>query len=138
MVMRNVVETLAVVAHLIKEPKDLAKFQAGKFSSTSGLAAAKKMIPVFGQWYGFLTEQFSHIGKLHHSIQPVQPYDKMNEPLQLNLSMLRVSLWLIYVTAELLFIDCASKPRYWMKLGNGAYAYAPSDEELLWQKTFLR
>ena len=135
--MRNVVETLAVVAHLITEPKDLAKFQAGKLSSTSALAAAKKMIPVFGQWYGFLTERFSHIGKLHHSIQPAQPYEKMNEPLQLNLSMLRVSLWLIYVTAELLFIDCASKPRYWKNLGNGAYAYAPSDEELVWQKTFL-
>jgi hypothetical protein len=59
-VMRNVVETLAVVAHLTTEPKDLTKFQAGRFSSTSALAAAKKMIPVFGYWYGFLSEQFSH------------------------------------------------------------------------------
>jgi hypothetical protein len=136
-VMRNIVETLAVVAHLMTEPKDLARFQAGKFSSTSALAAAKKIIPVFAQWYGFLTERFSHIGKLHHSIQPVQPYEKMNEPLQLNLSMLRVSLWLIYITAELLFIDCSSNPRYWRRVGNGAYAYAPSDDELAWQKTFL-
>ena len=91
--------------------------------------------------YGFLTERFSHIGKLHHSIQPVEPYKKMDERLQLNLSILRASLWLMYVTAELLFIDCTSKPRYWRSLGNGAYAYAyayaPSDEVLTWQKTFL-
>jgi SEC-C motif len=136
-VMRNVVETLAVVAHLMTEPEDLAKLQAGKFSSTSALAAAKKMIPVFGHWYGFLTEQFSHIGKLHHSLQPVRPYDKMNEPLQLNLSMLRVSLWLTYVIAELLFIDCTASPRYWRRLEDGAYTYAPSTEELAWQSAFL-
>jgi hypothetical protein len=136
-VMRNVVETLAVVAHLMTEPKDLPRFQAGKFSSTSALASAKKMIPVFGHWYGFLTEQFSHIGKLHHSIQPVQPYEEMTEPLKLNLSMLRVSLWLTYITTELLFVDCTASARYWRLVGKGAYAYAPSDEELAWQKAFL-
>jgi hypothetical protein len=66
-IMRNVVETLAVVAHLMSGPKDLAKFQAGKFSSTSALAAAKKIVPVFGFWYGFLTERFSQ----YRQISPV-------------------------------------------------------------------
>jgi hypothetical protein len=136
-VMRNVVETLAVVAHLMTEPKDLPRFQAGRFSSTSALASAKKMIPVFGHWYGFLTEQFSHIGKIHHSIQPVRPYEERSEPLQLNLSMLRVSLWLTYITAELLFLDCTVSPRYWRRVGDGTYVYAPSNEELAWQKMFL-
>jgi hypothetical protein len=134
---RNIVETIAVVVHLMTTPGDLAKFQLGNFSSPKALSAAKKMIPEFGHWYGFLTEQFSHIGKLHHTIQPIKLYDGMSEPLKLNLALLRVSLWLSYITAELLFIDCIAEPRYWRRIGDDQYKYVPSDRERDWQKRFL-
>jgi hypothetical protein len=134
---RNTVETIAVVAHLILTPSDLPKFQSGNFSSPKALSAAKKLIPVFGQWYGFLSEQFSHIGRLHHTMQPIRPYEGMEGPLKLNLDLLRVSLWLTYITAEILFIDCIANPRYWRCISRDKYEYAPSDKERDWQKQFL-
>jgi hypothetical protein len=72
-----------------------------------------------------------------HSHEFCNSCSNNDDRLQINLSMLRVSLWLTYITAELLFIDCASNPRYWRRVGEGAYAYGPSDDELAWQKTFL-
>ena len=135
---RNVVETLAVIAHLIENPKDLVAFRAGKFSSSKAVTAANRMIPVFGELYGNLSSQFAHIGALHHSIQPLKPFQTLNEPLRLNLSILRVSLWVAYATAELLFFDTVAKPRYWKNLGKGAFMYDPSETERAWQKAFLQ
>jgi hypothetical protein len=134
---RNIVETIAVVAHLIQKREDLPLFRSGKIPSQRAISSAKEIIPTFGHIYGYLSNEYTHIGTLHYSIQAPQPYRSLTEPLTINLGLLRVSLWVMYVTAELLFIDLLEHPRYWENLGGGAFRYAPSDREREWQKDFL-
>lgn len=135
--LRNVLESLAVVVHLLGKPEDLGRFKAGQLASQSLVASGNKMIPVFGQVYGYLSGQFAHVSQLHHTIQPIQPYATMSDPLQVNLGILRAVLWLTYVTAELLYFSVVSSPRYWKRLDKGMFQYAPSDAELAWQSEFM-
>ena len=65
-------------------------------------------------------------------------YTEINEPLEINLSFLRISLWILYVTTELTFYDEIEDHRYWKYKGEGCFAYNPSEEGKAWQKKFLK
>ena len=135
--MRNILENLAVVIHLIINPNDLKIFKEGKFPSSKTISSAKKAIPPFGQFYGQLSKHFAHIGSLYYLINPPLEYEELNDPLRLNLTFLRLILWLLYVSTELTFYDIVPEPRYWKSLGNGVFCYAPNDDEKKWQQSFL-
>lgn len=134
---RNILENLAVVIHLIINPNDLKKIKGGKFPSSKTISSAKKAIPPFGQFYGQLSNHFTHISSLYYLIHPPLEYKEFNDPLKLNLSFLRAILWLLYVSTELTFYNLVSKPRYWKYLGKGAFVYNPNDDEKKWQQSFL-
>jgi len=44
---------------------------------------------------------------------PIREFKEKHQGLVLNLTLPRFSVWLLYVTAELLFGDLVEAPRYW-------------------------
>ena len=138
-VLRNGVEAMAVCLHGLLHPSALEKIQTGKFNSPSAVNTAKKVIPHFGLMYGMLSNSFTHIGPLHHQVQPLGPYTEVNDGLALNLSMLRASVWLFYVIVEFAFIDLLGETgRYWKLERPNKAIYSPSESEREWQRHFLR
>ncbi len=134
---RQVVEILCVVCHLSLHPEDLRRFQEGNLPSTRTLAAAKKVLPPIGMFYGQLSERFVHISDLHVGINPVQKYESDDASLEINMSHVRTCVWLILVITELAFFPWLSAPRYWKSVGQGAYQYDPHPEEYAWMRKFL-
>lgn len=134
---RNVVETLATVLHIAIEHSALPEFHSGRPQSTKSIATAKKAIPGFGNLYGMFSNHFVHINQSHAALEPIISYSSGEEPLNFILSTLKVNSWLMYVTAELIFHEDIPNPRYWRHLGNGAFAFDPSDSERQWMTDFI-
>ena len=141
-VIRSSIESLAVVLHLMQFQGDLKPHRDHWFDSTRAIKSAKKVFPPFGRIYGFLSSEFTHIGKLHKQITPIREYTQGYEPLDLNMQFLRSAVWMCYVTCELAFLDVVGTPRYWEEVpapsaDQVAYAYSPSEEEKAWMEDFL-
>lgn len=126
---RNILETASTVCHLVIYPRELESFLDGRLSSTQTIAAAKRVIPPFGRLYGLFSDEFAHIGRLHNSPNPLREYSANDEALATNLRFLRTAIWLINVVAELAFFDALSQHRYFRKLSENAFLYAPSESE---------
>jgi hypothetical protein len=133
---RSVLEAISTVLYLLQHPEGFSAFEKGKLQSTKTISAAKAIIPIFGQLYGRYSEDFVHISHLHQLGNPITPYTERHEGLEANLTFLRTASWLLYVTAELLFNELVSEPRYWHPK-NGGYEYNPSLEERAWMTSFF-
>lgn len=141
-VMRSCFESLAVVLHLMQFQKDLEAHRAHKFESTRAITSAKRIFPPFGKIYGFLSKEFTHIGKLHKQLTPIREYTSSDEPLGLNMHFITTGVWMCFVACELVFLDVVAQPRYWVELpieqdNPVAYSYEPSSEEQAWMESFL-
>jgi hypothetical protein len=141
-VIRSAIESLAVVLHLIQFQEDLKAHREHAFESTRAIASAKKVFPPFGRMYGLLSNEFTHVGKLHKQFTPIREYEKGYEPLDLNMQFITSAVWMCYVTCELTFLDTVAIPRYWEQVpapsvDQVAYAYNPSAGEKAWMETFL-
>lgn len=142
MIIRTCIEALAVVLHVLQYPDEMDRFRSGKLKSTKAISTAGKILPVFGRLYGSFSKKFTHIGEFHWNVNPVKQHDKGDTALLLNLQFISSGIWLAYVTAELMFIDCVESPRYWKeqkstKQGHSAYSYEPDDEEVEWMERFF-
>jgi hypothetical protein len=141
-VVRSSYESLAVVLHLMQIQADLERHRNHTFESTRALASAKRVFPPFGRMYGMLSEEFTHIGRLHKQFTPIREYGPSFEPLSLNMHLIRAGVWMCYVTSELAFLDIIPTPRYWTRLPSedpyqDAYLYSPAPEEQEWIAGFL-
>ncbi|MGQ3082523.1 MAG: hypothetical protein ACT6SF_08750 [Hydrogenophaga sp.] len=136
-ILRSLLEAVSTALHLLQNPKDLHAYKSHTLQSPKTIAAAKKALPPFGLLYGSFSDNFAHIGHLHKSITPIREYTEKHEALDVNLSLLRIACWLLYVTAELVFNDVIEHPRYWHPVDQG-YAYDPSDEEKAWMQNFFQ
>lgn len=138
---RSIIETISTVLHLFINRDDLKGFREGRLQSSKTIAAAKKVLPPFGQLYGFFSKEFAHIGTLHQNLQPLTSYDVFDDALKVNISFLRLTSWMLYVTTELICYEVVGTPRYWQDLGENEqghmYAYNPSDHEREWQANYL-
>lgn len=137
MILRNAVESVAVVLHLGQRPTDLSRLKAGKLSAPATVASAKKSLPFIGQLYGLLTNHFSHVGGLHQSLTPVSLFTERDEPLIYNLTSIRAALWCISIGAELLFFDLVHNPRFWRQISAMQFSFAPSEAELEWARSHV-
>jgi hypothetical protein len=135
-IIRSMLEAISTVLHLIQNPKDFQKYETGKLSSPSTIAAAKKAIPVFGNLYGYFSDNFAHMGHLHQSVSKFGEFSERHAGLETNLGFLRLASWLLYVTTELLFNDLVKEPRYW-KIDPVGYRYEPSEAERKWMHEYL-
>lgn len=142
-VTRNVLEITATVLHLHMHPNDLQKFREGKFKSTKALSTANKVIPCFGELNGLLSDEFVHVGEQYNEMQAFRPYKSRDDvPLRNGLTILKIGVWLFYVTAERTFYPLVKQPRYWVEEPNdigGAHVlqYAPTSEETGWAREFM-
>jgi len=142
-VARNVLEMIATVLHLGTRPSDLERFLKGDFESSKAISSARKVLPPFGGLYGTLSNEFVHLGRLYTEPQLYLPYEsRKDERLDTALSVLKISVWLFYVTAELAFLEIVNKPRYWRResavsAGQAMFAYDPSTAERDWMGKFL-
>ena len=139
---RNILETISTVLHLFTNPDDLKDFREGRLQSSKTIPSAKKVLPPFGWYYGFFSQNFAHIGYLHQNIQPLVPYKTFDYALELNISFLRLTVWLLYVTTELVCLEVVDTPRYWQYLGQNEhgkkmYSYNPSEDERKWLAKLL-
>jgi hypothetical protein len=135
-VIRSMLESVSTVLHLIQRPADLASYKNHTLQSPKTIVSAKKALPPFGMIYGFFSDNFAHVGRLHKSVTPLREFKAGNEAIDLNLGFLRFSAWLLYVTTELLFNDLLEAPRYWKPV-DGGFAYDPSEAERAWMAEFL-
>jgi len=136
-VLRNAVEAMAVCLHGLQVPNDLSRIKSGDFNSPKAINTSKRVIPHFGELYGFLSNQFAHAGPLHHSMQPLIPYESREEGLIVNLRAVRAAAWFHYVVSEFAFMDVVEKPRYWHRVTSTQAMFNPSEAERQWQKRFL-
>lgn len=141
-VIRSAIESMAVALHLMQFSEDLQKHREHNFASTRAISSAKRVFPPFGQMYGLLSREFTHIGSLHKQITPIREYSGSEESLQLNIQFLTSGIWMCYVSCELVFLDLVGQPRYWREMpeeeeGKTAYSYDPSTEEKTWMAEFL-
>ncbi|WP_159970767.1 hypothetical protein [Pseudomonas sp. 8Z] len=136
-IIRSLLEAVSTTLHLVQHPNDLTAYQNHTLQSPKTIAAAKKALPPFGQLYGHFSDSFAHIGQLHKSITPIRVFSERHEALEVNLSSLRIAAWLMYVTAELVFNELVTAPRYWHPVDQG-YKYEPSEEEKEWMKIFFQ
>ena len=136
-VVRSSYESLAVVLHLMQRQADLKRYMNHDFDSTRAIASAKSVFPPFGKMYGMLSQEFTHVGRLHKQITPIREYSPSFEPLALNMLLIRAGVWMCYVTSELAFLEGIATPRYWTQVSSNkphqdAYLYSPSPEETAW------
>ncbi|MDE0177067.1 MAG: SEC-C metal-binding domain-containing protein [Gammaproteobacteria bacterium] len=127
--LRNVLESVSTVCHVVIEENGLKKLKNGTLASTRTIASAKKVFPPFGRFYGLLSDSFTHIGHLHfspHSGNAIKEYEVGEEALDFNLSALRFAIWSVTVTAELAFFDSLSKHRYFRRVSERAFVFSPS------------
>jgi hypothetical protein len=138
MLIRSILETLAAVLHLMTTPSDLPLLASNALEIKTTLPSAKRVLPPFGRLYGYFSRGFVHVSSLQGQLQPVVPYDGKSDALEANVGFLRASVWLIYVVVELLFVDLSDSARYWRRLGEGRFAFQPSEDTVRWHESFLR
>lgn len=134
---RTILEMLATVLHISVELAALGQFNAGTLRSTRSVTVAGKVLPLFGRQYGMLSDRFVHINKSHAGLDPIVSYEKDDRALGFIVSSLRVTAWLIYAVAELVFHDDIPEPRYWQNVGRGEFVYDPSENERALLKQFF-
>jgi hypothetical protein len=134
---RSIVETVATVLHLMTDPSALGAFHEGKLRSTKSITQAKNILPGFGSYYGMLSESFVHIGIGHSVLEPLVEYRAGEAPLEVILNDMRLMVWLLFVTAELAFLDTVREPRYWQIVGRKCCSFNPSPREREWAYKFL-
>jgi hypothetical protein len=120
-VIRSILEAISTVLHLFTNPDDLEDFKEGRLQSSKTIPSAKKILPPFGWHYGFFSKNFAHIGYLHQNLQPLVPYETFDDALEVNISFLRLTVWLLYVTTELVCLEVVVTPRYWQYLGQNEH-----------------
>jgi hypothetical protein len=135
---RSILEGVSAVLHLFINRGDLSIFLSGDLKSSRTITTAKKVLPEYGQAYGFFSDNFIHIGEPHRMDHYLVPYtDSADEAVRFNLVCLRWSIWLLFVTSELVFFDTAGPPRYWRRTDADSYAFDPSPEEQRWFEKFM-
>lgn len=141
-VIRSAIESMAMALHLMQFQEDLQKHREHKFDSTRAISSAKRVFPPFGQLYGLLSREFTHVGSLHKQLTPIREYTGTEESLTLNVQFLTSGIWMCYVSCELVFLDLVGQPRYWREIPvederHRAYSFEPSEEEMTWMADFL-
>jgi len=136
-IIRAILEAISTALHLLQHPKDLGAYEKHTLQSQKTITTAKKALPPFGNLYRHFSDNFAHIGQLHKSITPIREYTEHHDALDVNLSSLRITAWLLFVSAELAFNEIVAEPRYWHPVEQG-YKYDPSEQEKEWMKCFFQ
>jgi hypothetical protein len=136
--LRNGMEAISVVTHLIEYPHDLQKLKDGDLKSTKTISSARAAIPSIGTLYGMLSDDFVHVGKPFLYVQKGNVYtDTEGEMWQCLASIAFFSL-MLYTVAERLCYKWVSEPKCWRRIDSVKFALKSSDEMRRWRSEFTR
>lgn len=137
MLLRSVVETFCTVSYFILEAEGLQKYIDGKLDVNKTIIYGKKVVPPIGRFQGMLSNKFVHIGQLHGDFNFIIDYKEMSNPLRINLNLIKVAIWLVYVIGELVYYDYFSQHKYWVKIDVNKYEFEQNDETKEWMDIFI-
>jgi len=136
MLIRNSLEVFAVAYDFHINPERYDDFIANpkKFESTRSIFEIKKVHVIIGQWYGMLSNSFTHVSHLHivphkntcglcvGGILEVEDQSMMKIEIMATIGTLDV----LSSVLELTFVSRITSPRYWKQVADGAYKYIPN------------
>ena len=136
---RNVLETVSTVFYLSRNATRLNDVLSGAIQSPATISAAKEILPVYGRLYGFFSDQFAHVGEFHHEFHPLVTFSSRDDDsLRHPLLWLKIALWLIYVSTELVFYDHFSAPKFWNRQSPGCFTFDPlSETNVQWARDYF-
>jgi len=139
MIMRNVLEILAVAYGFHENPNRYQNFMANpkKFGATRSITIIKKVHPIIGQWYGMLSD-FTHVSSLHilpHKADYGLCVGGIFDPedqhiMNINLMSIIGTLDVLNSVLELTFLPYISTPRFWKETEPDTYTYHPNKQRV--------
>jgi len=136
--LRSVIEICATVVHLLVQPKILNDFLTDKITSSKSISVADKQIPLFGRLWGELSKRQIHINSIHSDWYPLREFkDKEEVPAKVTLGMISVSVLILEIVTELVFINLIEKPKHWEVIDKGVVQFIPPDSSQLSQIEYL-
>lgn len=113
-VLRTALEQVATAVRVFLNPAELQKLRTGRLKSSESPGKVKQVLPIVGRAYGLLSNQFAHVGILHHTVQLPTPYTEADrDAVWANLLNLQLVLRMAAVAIELIFHDVLPTIRYW-------------------------
>ena len=136
--LRNGIEVVSVVIHLLRNPRDLQKFKDGDLESPKTIASAKDVIPAIGKLWGMLSNDFVHVGKPFHYVQDGNIYSDAEWEMWQCLAGIAYFSLTLYIVAELLSYPWISEPKCWRQTDSVNFKPEWSDEMRGWRNEFVR
>ncbi|RAL68840.1 hypothetical protein C1G86_1573 [Dehalococcoides mccartyi] len=132
--LRPAIEWISMAGYLFIYPDTLGQFKAGKIKSTDIMTTVGKEInPVIPKAWGFLSNDFVHVGNLHQRIQLPEKYESAEDAAaKTNLLGIHVTLMIASIVAELVFFDVAKPHEYWREVKPGHFEFLT--ESPVWQR----
>lgn len=120
--LRVALETTAMAAWVAIDNDRMEPLVAGKLKSTQAIGPAKQVVPFIGELYGYLSQQFTHVGPLFMELQKNLPYGGEDIAIaKTNLLIVQGTLIAIGMTAEIAFYESVGLPRYWQQKEPGEF-----------------
>ncbi|KWX74833.1 hypothetical protein [Paenibacillus jilunlii] len=138
MLLRSVIETISTVAYFLMEPDAHQVYLDGKLDVNKTIRYGKQLIPNLGYLQGILSNHFVHISSLHSDLNGITKHIEVTQPLRVNLNMIKVCMWCLFVTSEVTFYDYFDDHIYWTKISEIEYKFKQNEEEKKWMSEFLK
>jgi len=127
--MRNILENIAVASHLLINPNHLEKYNSGHLNSAKTIASLKKIVPPIGALYGMYSDYFVHISTMYRNMEQIKVHEKNDDGIEFILNALEICVWCCYVISELISLEYIAfeKCIYWKANGKGKYIFQPTE-----------
>lgn len=123
MLLRSTIEVFSLISYIKIDEEGFNNYKTGNYDINKLIKYGKKVLPIIGRFQGFLSNQFVHISNLHSEYNNVIEYTEMNEPLRINLDMIRLSIIMIHIISEVVYFDYFEKHRFWKQRTSGEYEF---------------
>lgn len=137
MLLRSVVETFSLISYILLEPNAFNEFMGGKIDINRTIKYGKKVLPILGEFQGLLSNNFVHISRFHSDYNIITVYDKMIEPLEINLGMIKNAVWILYIITELVYYNYFNEHLFWDKKSKYEYVFKGKEGADSWMKNFF-
>lgn len=137
MLLRSVIETISTIAYFLMEPDGHNIYIEGKLDVNKTIKYGKKLIPNLGQLQGLLSNHFVHISSLHSELNGIT-HNEITQQLRVNLNMIKVCIWCLYVTSEVTYYDYFDEHMYWGKISENEYRFKQNEEAKRWMNDYLK
>ncbi|WP_431087671.1 hypothetical protein [Paenibacillus sp. 8b26] len=138
MLLRSVIETISTIAYFLMESDAHQVYLDDKLDVNKTIKYGKQLIPNLGYLQGVLSNHFVHISSLHSDLHGITKHTEITQPLKINLNMIKVCIWCLFVTSEVTFYDYFDDHIYWTKISDYEYKFEQSDEEKKWMREFIK